>query len=216
VQIQSLAEDMQDVRRRCWRMLGADHPQTLAATVVLGSILRRLSGRVSEAARLLRDAERRYQSALPDHPYGRACMGLLAAVRSQGGSASQGRAASRAVPVLQDVADQLTGSVGEVHPLSLTAAAALTNALARAGELDASLKCGQETLIGFQALYDASHPLVLTSEANIWTIQDRLGYEPAPEDLRARYAAALGTEHPDLALFNQGKLIDIDFTPLPL
>jgi tetratricopeptide (TPR) repeat protein len=216
VQIQGLAEDMQDVRRRCWRVLGADHPQTLAATVILGSILRRLSGRVGEAARLLRDAERRYQSALPDHAYGHSCTGLLAAVRSQAAHGSLGRAASRSVPVIRGVLDRLTGSVGEVHPLSLTAAAALTNALARAGELDAALKCGQQTLGGFQALFDASHPLVLTSEANIWTLHNRLGYEPAQGDLRTRYAAALGPDHPDLALFNQGKLIDIDFTPLPL
>ena len=214
--IRGLADDMQDVRRRCWRMLGADHLQTLAATVVLGSILRRVSGRAAEAVRLLRDAERRYHSAMPDHPYGHACTGLLAAVRCQAANDSLQRTASRLVPVIQEVVDRLTNSVGEVHPLSLMAAAALGNALARAGELDAALKCGQETLVGFQALFGGEHPHALTSEVNICTIQSRLGHEPASKDLRTRYAAALGPDHPDLALFTQGHLIDIDFTPLPL
>ena len=214
--IQGLADDMQDVRRRCWRMLGADHPQTLAATVVLGSILRRVSGRAGEAARLLRDAERRYHSALPDHPYGHACTGLLAAVRCQAANASLHQAASRSVPVIQDVVDRLTDSVGEVHPLSLTAAASLANALANAGEPDAALKRCQETFAGFQALFGADHPYALASAANISTIQARLGHTPVPEYLRTRYAAALGPEHPDLVRFTQGSLIDIDFTPLPL
>jgi NB-ARC domain/Tetratricopeptide repeat len=214
--MQRLADDMQDVRRRCWRMLGADHPQTLAATVVLGSILWRVSGRAGEAARLLGDAERRYHSALPDHPYGHACTGLLAAVRCQAANGSLQRAASRSVPVIHDVLDRLTDSVGEPHPLSLTATAALANALAHAGELDAALKRGQQALAGFQALFCPDHPHALACEANTVTIQSRLGHERVPDDLLARYAAVLGPDHPDLTLFTRGDLIDIDFTPLPL
>jgi tetratricopeptide (TPR) repeat protein len=65
-----LADDMQRVRRQCWRTLGADHPQTIAATVVLASILRRLDNRAAEAAQLLEEAGQRYQSVLgPGHPY---------------------------------------------------------------------------------------------------------------------------------------------------
>jgi tetratricopeptide (TPR) repeat protein len=214
--VHGLADDMQDIRRRCWRMLGADHLQTLAATVVLGSILRRMTGRAAEAVRLLRDAERRYHSALPDHPYGYACTGFLAVVRCLAANGGLRRTASRLVPVIQDVVDRLADSVGEDHPLSLTAAAALTNTLARAGELEAALKYGQETLAGFQDLFGIDHPYALASEVNICTIQSRLGDERAREDLRTRYAAALDPGHPDVARFTQGHLIDIDFTPLPL
>lgn len=214
--IQALAEDVQDVRRRCWRVLGADHPQTLAAMLVLGSLLRRVSGRASEAARLIKDAERRYHSALPGHPYGHACTGFLAAVRCQAANGGLPRVATRQAPVIQDAVDRLAGSVGEWHPLSLTTMAALANALARAGDYDAALKYGQQALAGFQAMFGTGHPYALTSEANIVTIQASLGHEPAPDDLRARYAAALGPDHPDLALFTRGSLIDIDFTPLPL
>ena len=216
VEIRGLAEDMAHIRRRCWRMLGADHPQTLAATVVLGSLLRRTSGRAAEAVRLLREAERHYHSALPDHPYGHACTAYLAAVRCLAANGGLRRTASRLVPVIQGAVDRLTDSLGEAHPLSLTAAAALANALARAGELEAALKCGQESLAGFRELMGVDHPHALAAEANTFTIQSRLGYERVPEDLRARYATTLDPDHPDLALFTQGRLVDIDFTPLPL
>jgi len=214
--IQDLADHMQDVRRRCWRMLGADHPQTLAAAVVLSNILRRVSGRVGEAARLLRDAERRYHSVFPDHPYGYACTGLLAAVRFQAANGGRGRIAARFVLIIQDAVDRLNDSIGEAHPISLTAAAALSNALARSGQLDAALKRAQETLVAFQALFGGDHPHALASEANIWIIQSRLGDESASEDFRARYVAALGPAHPNMAVFAQGNLVDIDFTPFPL
>lgn len=214
---QTLADDMQDVRRRCWRMLGADHPQTLAATVVLGSILRRVHGRASEAARLLGDAERRYQAALPDHPYGHACMGFLAAVRYQAAaSGGHGRAAARSVPVIQDAIRRLADSVGQAHPLSFTAVSALANALARAGGPDDALKAAREALAGFRACLGPDHPHALACEANVAAIETRLGLGPARDDLRARYEAALSPGHQDLELFTRGHLIDIDFTPLPL
>jgi tetratricopeptide (TPR) repeat protein len=210
-----LADGMQDVRRRCWRMLGADHPQTLAATVVLGSVFRRAGGGAGEAARLLRDAERRYRSTLPDHPYGFACTGFLAAVRYHSAHGSPQQAA-KSIPVIQDVIKRLTESVGEHHPLTLTAISALANTLARAGELDAAARGAPEALAGFQARLGPEHPHALAFEANTAMIRSRLGHEPASADLHARYAAALGPGHHDLELFARGQLIDIDFTPLPL
>jgi len=211
-----LADDVQEVRRRCWRTLGGDHPQTLAATVTLGSLLRRASGRAGEAARLLEEAARRYQSALPDHPYSHACSAFLATVRYQAANGDPGRAAARAVPDIQDAVERLTNAVGAAHPLSLAAAGALANALAHAGELDRALKHGHEALAGLQALHGPDHPAALMIEANTATIQSRLGNEPVAEDLVARYAAAAGSAHPDLVLFTSGQLIEIDFTPLPL
>ena len=194
-ELQVLADDMHEVRRRCWRTLGANHPQTLAATVVLGSILRRIGGRAAEAVRLLGEAERGYQSALPGHPYGQACGAFLAAARGRVGNGSPQRAAARSVPAIRDIVDQLADSVGDAHPLSLTARSALANALARAGELDAAVKHGQEALVGFQNLLGPDHPHTLTVEANVETIQSRLVQ-----------AASLP----------QPQLEEIDFTPLPL
>jgi hypothetical protein len=210
-----LASDMQNVRRRCWRKLGADHPQTLAATVVLGSLLRRVSGWEEEAAHLLEDVQRRYCAALPDHPYSDACTGYLATARYWAADGSQ-QAATEAVPVITEVIQRLTRSVGANHPLKLMAVSALANALARAGELDTARRCGHEALAGLHARIDSDHPYALAVETNIAIIQYRLGHEPVPEDLRARCAAALGANHPDLVSSAQSQLIDIDFTPLPL
>jgi tetratricopeptide (TPR) repeat protein len=192
----ALADDMQQVRRRCWRTLGADHPQTLAATVVLGSILRRMGGRASEAVRLLEDAERRYQATLPGHPYGHACSAFLASVRYQAANGRSPGATARSVVIIQDMIDHLTDSVREAHPLSLTAVSALANVLARARELDAALKHGQEALAGFRNVLGPDHPHTLAVEANTEAIRSWLALQPAP--------------------FPQTHLVEIDFTPLPL
>jgi len=194
--LQLLADDMGKIRRRCWRAFGAGHPQTLAATVVLGSILRRAGGRAGEAVRLLAEAERRYQATLPAHPYGQACSAFLAAVRYRASDGSLPQAAARAVPVIQGAVYQLADSVGSVHPLSLTALSALANAQAHAGEPDAAAKHGQEALSGFRELLGPDHPHVIVVAANTETIQSRLTLTPGPLIKTA--------------------LEEIDFTPLPL
>jgi tetratricopeptide (TPR) repeat protein len=194
--LQLLADDMQEIRRRCWRTLGADHPQTLAATVVLGSILRRIGSRTGEAVRTIEEAERRYQSALPGHPYGQACRAFLAAVRCEAATGSSQRVAARSVLVIQDVIDHLADLVGDAHPMSLVAVSALANALARAGELDAAIKHGHKALVGFRDLLGPDHPHTLIVKANNETIESRLAPAPAPSPPR--------------------RLVEIDFTPLPL
>ena len=189
-----LADDAHELRRRCWRARGADHPQTLAAAIVLASVLRRIDGRRDEAVRLLEEAERRYQSALPDHPYVYACTAYLAVVRSQAGNGSPQLAAAQSVRVVQDMTGRLADSVGAAHPLSLTALSALANALARAGDLGAAVKHGQEVVAGFRDLLGPDHPLALVAEANAEISQSAL---------------SSGSRL-------QANLADIDFTPLPL
>jgi hypothetical protein len=189
-----LADDAHELRRRCWRARGADHPQTLAATVVLASVLRRIDGRKHEAVPLLAEAERRYQSALPNHPYVYACAAYLAVVRSQTGNGSPQLVAAQSVLVIQDMTGRLADSVGAAHPLSLTALSALANALARAGDFGAAVKHGQEVAAGLRDLLGPGHPLALTAEANAEVIQSAL---------------SAGSRL-------QVNLADIDFTPLPL
>jgi tetratricopeptide (TPR) repeat protein len=192
---EDLARDMQEVRRRCWRTLGADHLQTLAATVVLGSILRRIDGRGGEAVRLLGEAGRRYQSVLPGHPYGYACSAFLAAVRCAAATDIPQQVAARSVLVIQDEIDHLADAVGDVHLLSLMAMSALANTLARAGEPEAAVKHGQKALASFRDLLGPDHPHTLVVQANNETIES----------------------HPDLAKapFPLRRLVEIDFTPLP-
>jgi tetratricopeptide (TPR) repeat protein len=194
--LQVLADDMQEVRRQCWRTLGANHPQTLAASVVLASILRRIGGRAGEVMRLLEDAGRRYQLTLPGHPYGYACSAFLAAVRHQAPDGSSQRAVGGSALIIQGMLDQLGNSVGNTHPLSLTAMNSLANSLARAGELDTAVKYRQEALAGFRDLLGPDHPHTLVVEANAESIQSHL-------------TLASGSSL-------QADLVEIDFTPLPL
>jgi Tetratricopeptide repeat len=190
-----LADDMQKVRRQCWRTLGADHPQTLAATVVLASILRRIDGRAGEVIHLLEDAGQRYRSAMPGHPYGCACSAFLAAVRHQAADGNSWRTFEGSALIIRDMLDQVRSSVGNSHPLSLTAMNSLANSLTRAGELDSAVKYRQEALAGFRDLLGPDHPHTLAVEANAESIQ------PGP------------TLVPVQSL--QTDLIEIDFTPLP-
>lgn len=189
-----LADDAHELRRRCWRARGADHPHTLATTVVLASVLRRIDGRKDEAVRLLEEAERRYQSALPNHPYAYACAAYLAVVRSEATNGSPQQAAAQSVQVLQHMASRLADSVGPAHPLSLTALSALANALTRAGDFGAAVKHGKEVVAGFRDLFGPDHPLTLAAGANAEVSQSALAS-------RVRHQASLA---------------DIDFTPLPL
>jgi NB-ARC domain/Tetratricopeptide repeat len=193
-ELRVLADDAHELRRRCWRARGADHPDTLAATVVLASVLRRIDGRMDEAMRLLEEAERRYQSALPDHPYVYACAAYLAVVRSQTSNGSPQQATAQSVRVIQDMTGRLADSVGAAHPLSLTALSALANTLARGGDFGAAVKHGQEVVAGFRGLFGPDHPLTVAAEAN------------AEVSLSALSSGSR----------LQANLADIDFTPLPL
>ncbi|MGH3247390.1 MAG: FxSxx-COOH system tetratricopeptide repeat protein [Trebonia sp.] len=215
-----LADAMHHVRRRCWRALGADHPQTLAATVALGSILRRADGRAGEAARVLADAERRYQAVLPNHPYTHACRGFAATIRHLTGDHGD-KPGLGPVSELEDAAASLARSVGARHPLTLIAASSLASVLADTGEpdggnLDAALRQAQETLAACAACFGPGHPLTLACEANVATIRSRLHHEADFGDLLTRYKAAVGPDHPDVRLFTERKLIFLDFTPTPL
>lgn len=159
--LRPLADELYQVRRRCWRSLGASHQQTLAATVGLGSVLRRIEGREDEAIQLIQDAERRYRSAFPDHPYAHACGVYLAAVCPD----------AQSVRAIRDLTDRLADSVGGAHPLTLTAMDTLANALARAGEPDAAVKYAQEAVAGLSDLLGPDHPHTRTVEANVAAIQ---------------------------------------------
>jgi tetratricopeptide (TPR) repeat protein len=194
--LQLLADDLQNVRRQCWRALGAHHPQTLAASVILSSILRRIEGHEGEVMRLLEDAGRRYQLALPGHPYGHACSAFLAAVRDQAADSSAQQTVRGSVLIIRDMLHKLGDSVGNAHPLSLTAMNSLANALARAGELDSAMKCRQEALAGFRDLLGPDHPYTLIVEANAEVIQSG----PVLVSGSSLHAG----------------LVEIDFTPLPL
>lgn len=214
-EMEALASQLQEVRRRCWRTLGADHPQTLAATITLGSVLGRIGGRVSDAASILSDAESRYRSTLPGHPFAHACRGFAAAIQYRAGIGGTDPGLGP-VPQLSDVISSLSTSVGRGHPLTLAAISELANVLADVGELAAGADHSLVALTGFRDRLGPDHPHALACEANVLTIRGRLGHGASSGDLRGRYEAAVGADHPDVRLFSEGRLIYLDFTPLPL
>jgi hypothetical protein len=213
---EALARDMHDVHRRCWRALGVNHPQTLAAAVTLGSVLRRMEDRVSEAIEMIADAERRYWSALPEHPYAHACSGLHAAMRWRSAAHQDTALAVTPLRELEQIIASLTAAIGADHPCTLAMVATLANIQADMGYLDRALVRGRQAMGGFRRRLGPNHPHALACEANVATLRARLGQDIEAGVLPARYAAALGLDHPDLRLLAQGQLIDIDFTPLPL
>jgi hypothetical protein len=185
--LEALAVGLREVWRSCWRALGEKHPQTLAATVTLGSILRRIPGRTPAAIDLLRDAERRYRDAFPGHPFTHACKGYVAAARRPVTGDLAGL-----VTDFQDAVNGLTDTVGPDHPLTLAAIHNLANAAAEAGDLDAALLLGRRALAGFRSRLDPDHPHSRTCEANVAAVEAR--QERGQQEM----------------------LADIDFTPLPL
>jgi hypothetical protein len=213
---EALARGMHDIHRRCWRVLGVDHPQTLAAAVTLGSILRRVAGRAREAAELIADTDRRYWAALPGHPYAYACTGMHAAMRWRAMAQRDSDPSCAQVLQLERVIAELAATAGAGHPCTLGTVATLANIRAELGDLEAALAGGQQALRDLQHHLGANHPHALACEANVATMRARLGQATDSGDLAARYAAVAGPGHPDLQLFTQGQLIDIDFTPLPL
>jgi hypothetical protein len=201
--LELLAGHVHRVRRRCWRTFGVDHPQTLAATVILASILKRIEGRATAAPRLLTEAVTRYQSLLPGHPFTLACQGYLACVRWQAATSEPERSALDPISDLEDVTAKLAATAGEAHPLSLAAMATLANVLAEAGELDAALGHAERALTGFHERLGPGHPHSLAGAANVTTIRAWRGQRRDPGQVTARHGAA-------------GRLIYLDFTPLPL
>jgi pimeloyl-ACP methyl ester carboxylesterase len=213
---EALARDMHDVHRRCWRALSVNHPQTLAAAVTLGSVLRRIEDRVGESTEMIADAEQRYWSALPEHPYAHACSGLRAAMRWRSAAHQDTALAVTPLRELEQVIARLTAIIGADHPCTLTMVATLANIQADMGYLDRALVRGRQAMTGFRRRLGENHPLALACEANVTTLRARLGQDTGAAALSARYAAALGPDHPDSRLFSEGRLVDIDFTPVPL
>jgi CTP:molybdopterin cytidylyltransferase MocA len=213
-ELAKLAESMHDVHVRCWRALDVDHPQTLAASVARGSIIRRLPGQAAEAARVVADAERCYRATLGDHPYTHACAAFLASIRRQAGSPV------RAVSELRSSLDRLRALVGGLHPYTLAVCVALMNALADAGEPEAALTEGQTAFTGFQESLGPDHPHTLACAANVVAVLSLLNQEREAAELRgqtsARYRGTVGDGHYHARLFAEGTRFDLDFAPVPL
>jgi tetratricopeptide (TPR) repeat protein len=203
-----------DVHNRCWRILGVDHPQTLATAMTLGGALRG-TGHTAEARDVLTDAARRYASTLgADHPYTHACTAGLAATCRQDG------APATAIGLVETTLAGLRGTVGDDHHYTLIAMITHANTLADLGDPEAALAVGREALDGLERALGPDHPHTLACARNLSLVLSDLGSEDEAATLRAdtlvRYQRVLSEKHPAVSLFLDHQRLDVDFSPAPI
>jgi hypothetical protein len=211
--LDELEARLQQVQLRCWQALDVNHPLTLAASFTRASILRQIPGREQDAAREAASAERRYHSALPDHPYTYAAQVLLAGIQRQLGVPQE------AAEELERTTGNLAAAAGVGHTSTLVAGAALMNALADAGRLPEALTRGRDVYRGMVRDLGPDHPQTLVCAANLALVsvqaQERDGARSAEQSLR-RVRDALGPAHRSVRMLADGQRFDLDFTPPPL
>jgi tetratricopeptide (TPR) repeat protein len=209
------ASPTRDIHQACWQAFGVDHQYTLAAAVMLGSLLRRITGRADEAAEEVAKAQRLYGATLgDDHPYTHACSTVLAGIRRQAGAPAE------AVVLLEGAIAGLGSTVGESHPLTLNATAALVNALTDNGDPRTAVTRGETALEHFRRVLGPDHPETLGCAANVAAALAASRRDKDAGLLRAdtlgRYRRTLGADHPSTKSFVAGDRFDPEFTPLPL
>jgi hypothetical protein len=209
-ELEQLTAAAHDVRRRCWRALGADHPQTLSAAILLGTMLRRIPGRTGEAARVVSEAGRRYGAVLPGHPYAYASAALLASIRRQGGSPEG------ALLEIERAIAGLNEGVGPDHPYTLAAAVAQMNAMADTGAIESAIGLGQQTLGVLWNRLGLAHPDTLACAANIRGMLSAHDREDLQPEIMISYLEAIRSAHPSLIPKADPQRFDLTFMPLPL
>jgi tetratricopeptide (TPR) repeat protein len=212
---QAFASPTHDVHQACWQAFGVDHQYTLAAAVMLGSLLRWLPGRGDEAAEEVAAARHRYRATLgEDHPYSHGCSMALAGILRQNGQPA------RALELISPAIAGLERTVGATHPLTLNAVAALVNVLTDLGDPAEAAARGESALAGFQATLGTGHPDTLRCAANVAAALTACGRDEEARGLNAdtveRFSRTLGEKHPNTLSSRAGERFDPDFTPLPL
>jgi tetratricopeptide (TPR) repeat protein len=203
-----------DVHNRCWRIFGVNHPQTLAAAMTLGTVLRAID-RTNEALQVLTDALRRYTSTLGDgHPYTYACAANVAATRRQAEDPAT------AITLLDTALRGLRRALGADHHYTLSAMISRANTLADLGDPENAAAVGREALEGLRRALGPGHPHTLACAGNLTLILSDLGREDEARNMRAdiavRYQQSLGEGHPDVRRFLRRRRLEVDFSPMPL
>ncbi len=203
-----------DVFNRCGRLLGAAHPDTLAAAISLTNI-QRTTGQTDQALALAASTVASYPAIYgPDHPYSHACSANLALLRRVTGDPAGARQMDESALVGLDA--RLTRD----HHYSLTVATNLASDLAALGEIAKARVIGKDTLVRLRALMGENHPITLGCAANLVADLRAEDVEDEAEQLSAdtlnRYAATLGTDHPDTRVAAGGQRLDFDFDPPPI
>jgi tetratricopeptide (TPR) repeat protein len=202
------------VYERSNQILGAKHPDTMAAAISLTNIQRTI-GQIDEALTLAESTVASYPGVYgPDHPYNYGCAGNLALLLRVNRDPASARELN--TTALAGLAEQLTPN----HLYPLTVATNLAGDYAALGEIVAARELGQDSLMRLRRVLGEQHPLTLGCSANLVMDLRAEGRVKDAEELlqetMSGYAETLGIDHPDARNAAEGKRLDFDFDPPPI
>jgi S1-C subfamily serine protease len=192
------------------RVLGEDHPDTLASANDLAGAYR-LAGRLGEAIPLLEQTLASRRRVLgEDHPDTLASDSNLAyAYRSAG-------RLGEAIPLFEQTLSTSFRILGARHLSTLAARSNLASALLAAGRVKQALPLLKETLIDRENVLGLDHPDTLTSRNNLalgYESLERLGEAiPLFEQTLSDSTRVLGPDHPN-TLVARSNLANVGGSP---
>ena len=177
------------------RLLGPDHPDTLAPRNNLGNAYRS-AGRLGEAIPLFEQNLTDYERVLgPDHPDTLASRANLAVVYASAGRLGE------AIPLFEQNLTDYERVLGPDHPDTRTARNNLATVYASAGRLGEATQMLEQNLADRERLFGPDHPDTLASRINLaaaYQAAGRLGEAiPLFEQNLAESQRLFGPDHPD-------------------
>ena len=176
------------------RVLGADHPYTLASRNNLAGVylsVGDLGRAIPLHEQVLADSTRVLGA---DHPQTLASRNNLAGAYRKAGDLG------RAIPLLEQVLADSTRVLGADHPDTLIMRVNLAGAYQEAGDLGRAIPLYEQVLAGQQRVLGADHPQTLTSRNNLAGAYREAGdlgrAIPLHEQVLADQQRVLGADHP--------------------
>ena len=181
--------------RETEKMLGKEHPDTLASMNDLAEVLSS-QGNYEEAGQIHRQALALREKVLDkEHPLTLTSMNNLAGVLSSQGNYEEAEQIHRQALALMEKV------LGKEHPDTLTSMNNLVLVLSSQGNYEEAKQIHQQALALKERVLGKEHPLTLTSMNNLAEVLRSQGnYEEAERILRQALALrekVLGKEHPD-------------------
>lgn len=207
-------EAARDVLEAYRRILGAVHPDTLAAEINLANVLR-TTGQAADAHELAQATASVYPNVYgAEHPFSYGCLGNLALMQRVTGDPAGACALNESV--LADLDRMLTRD----HDYSLVVAVNLASDYASLGDISQACSLGEDSLTRLRRLLGEDHPFTLGCAANLAADQRANGRREEADKLLAdtlrRYERTLGSDHPDALAAAAYRHLDFDFDPAAL
>ena len=177
------------------KVLGLEHPDTLASVSQLGSVLER-QGKYDEAEAMhRRDLEGSEKALGREHPDTLTSVSQLGSVLERQGKYDEAEAMHRRALEGREKA------LGREHPDTLTSVSNLGSVLESQGKYDEAEARHRRALEGREKALGLEHPDTLTSVSQLGSVLERQRKYDEAEAMHRRalegYEKALGLEHPD-------------------